>query len=792
MSDADDLIGEFLVESRENLDRLDGDLVALEENPGDKERISSIFRTIHTIKGTCGFLGFDKLQRVTHVGENLLAKMRDGVLSMEESIASALLEMVDAVRKMLTEIEASGAEGQEDYAELVLRLTELQEEGAAVRRAAAAAATPGATPAPAAAPAARPASAPAAAPAPSAPAPFAAVSAPATPAAAVAPSPATPVASGPTPAARAEDHEHEHEHEHDGERRAETQRAGKPAAAESSIRVDVDLLDRLMNLVGELVLTRNQVLQVGSSEDKAAIGQAIQRLDLVTSELQEGVMKTRMQPIGNVWNKFPRVVRDLSLSLEKKVQVVMEGRETELDKTLLEAIKDPLTHLVRNSVDHGIELPAERRAAGKPEEGTLLLRAFHEGGQVNIEITDDGRGINTERVKNKALEKGLLTAERAARMSEKELVHLIFLPGLSTAQKVTNISGRGVGMDVVKTNIEKIGGSIDIQNESGKGATIRVKIPLTLAIIPALMVTTAADRYAIPQVNLLELVRLEAEQARKTIEEVRGVRVYRLRNRLLPLVRLADVLELAGEVDAKAREDAAVSIVVLQADGHRFGLIVDEVNDTEEIVVKPLGTQLKGLGIFAGATIRGDGRIALILDVMGLAQRSGVWKEGGEPARDPSAEEVVAHKRNGTRENLLLLDLGAGQRVAVPLRLIARLEEIPQDKIEREGSFEVTQYRDEIMPLLDLATLIGAMPAERGEAGVVPVIVHARNGRSVGLMVGRIVDILEETYVLDRKLRRHGIQGSAVVSGRVTEFLDIEELVASAGLVLELEGTEAR
>lgn len=777
MSDADDLIGEFLVESRENLDRLDGDLVALEENPGDKERISSIFRTIHTIKGTCGFLGFDKLQRVTHVGENLLAKMRDGVLSMEESIASALLEMVDAVRKMLAEIEASGGEGAEDYAALVRRLTELQEEGAAARRVPAKAqAAP--APVPPAAPAAQVAP-------PPAPAPFAPVSG--APASAPASAPEAKAASTAS-APREEEHEHEHEHE----RRPDGQRGTKAAATETSIRVDVDLLDRLMNLVGELVLTRNQVLQVGSSEDKAAIGQAIQRLDLVTSELQEGVMKTRMQPIGNVWNKFPRVVRDLAVSLEKKVQVVMEGRETELDKTLLEAIKDPLTHLVRNSVDHGIEMPADRRAAGKPEEGTLLLRAFHEGGQVNIEITDDGRGINTERVKNKAIEKGLLTAERAARMSEKELVNLIFLPGLSTAQKVTNISGRGVGMDVVKTNIEKIGGSIDIQNEPGKGATIRVKIPLTLAIIPALMVTTAGDRYAIPQVNLLELVRLEAEQARKAIEEVRGVRVYRLRNRLLPLVRLADVLALSGEVDAKAREDAAVSIVVLQADGHRFGLVVDEVNDTEEIVVKPLGTQLKGLGIFAGATIRGDGRIALILDVMGLAQRAGVWKEGGEPVREVAQEEATARKRNGTRENLLLLDLGADQRVAVPLRLVARLEEIPREKIEREGSIEVTQYREEIMPLLDLATLIGAGGGGRGESEVVPVIVHARNGRSVGLMVGRIVDILEETYVLDRKLRRHGIQGSAVVSGRVTEFLDIEELVASAGLVLEPEGVEAR
>jgi two-component system chemotaxis sensor kinase CheA len=790
MSDEDDLIGEFLVESRENLDRLDGDLVALEENPGDRERISSIFRTIHTIKGTCGFLGFDKLQRVTHVGENLLAKMRDGVLSMEESIASALLEMVDAVRKMLAAIEANGAEGEEEYATLVQKLTELQEEGAravpvepVVKKSEVRAApvTPSVPPAGPAAPAVQPRDALAA---------LKAEIAARAKAAAGSREPSHEVPNEPAHQPAHEPVQPAHEQAHEPPEGARTPL--KPTAVDSSIRVDVELLDRLMNLVGELVLTRNQVLQVGAGDDKAAIGQAVQRLDLVTSELQEGVMKTRMQPIGNVWNKFPRVVRDLAVSLEKKVKVVMEGPETELDKTLLEAIKDPLTHLVRNSVDHGIELPAERRAAGKHEEGTLLLRAFHEGGQVNIEITDDGRGINTERVKNKAVEKGLLAADRAARMSEKELVNLIFLPGLSTAQKVTNISGRGVGMDVVKTNIEKIGGSIDIQNEIGKGATIRVKIPLTLAIIPALMVSTAGDRYAIPQVNLLELVRLEAENAKKCIEEVRGVRVYRLRNRLLPLVRLSDVLGLPPPPADPEGEELATSIVVLQADGHRFGLVVDEVNDTEEIVVKPLGTKLKGLGIFAGATIRGDGRIALILDVMGLAQRASVWKEGSEPVRDTSSEESPAKKRSGTRENLLLLEIGANQRVAVPLRLVARLEEIPLERVEREGDCEVTQYREEIMPLLDLGTLLGAGSSERQEGGVLPVIVHARNGRSVGLVVGRIIDILEETYVLDRKLRRHGIQGSAVVAGRVTEFIDVEELVKSASLVLEHDGAEAR
>lgn len=553
MSDMDDIVKEFLVESSEGLDTLDRNLVALEQNPGDKNLLAGIFRCIHTIKGTSGFLGFGRLESVTHVGESLLSDLRDGKKTLTPEITSALLKLVDAVRAMLSAIESTGADGQDDFAPLVELLTRLQkgEPVAAGKAEGASRAKGGRKSGPQAAPVAEMT-------------PPAAVAPPA-PAAAPEPVPA------PVPQAAAA---------------AEPTEVKGPAASDSNIRVDVGLLDKLMNLVGELVLARNQILQYTSTADDSGFVATSQRLNLITTELQEGVMKTRMQPIGNVWAKFPRVVRDLALACKKQVRIEMEGKETELDKTIIEAIKDPLTHIVRNSVDHGMELPAERVARGKPAEGRLLLRAYHEGGQVNIEISDDGAGVNTERVKAKAIQKGIVTAEQAARMGERELVNLIFAPGFSTAEQVSNISGRGVGMDVVKTNIEKIGGTVDVQSVAGQGTTLKIKIPLTLAIIPALVVTTGGDRFAIPQVSLLELVRLEGDEAEAGIEMVYGAPVYRLRGRLLPLVNLAHALGLQeGFRSAGAQE--AVNIVVLQADEHTFGLVVDEINDTEEIVVKP-------------------------------------------------------------------------------------------------------------------------------------------------------------------------------------------------------------
>ena len=475
MDEMDEIVGEFLVESHENLDQLDSDLVALEQDPGSRALLGSVFRTIHTIKGTSGFLGYTALESVTHVGENLLSLLRDGQLALTPPITSTLLELVDAVRLLLASIEATGSEGTPDHGPLVARLTALltadPADPADGQRIGEVLVEAGST---------RPDD--------------------------VALAVLEQQVGDPRPLGEILV-EHGSAAAPDVADALEAQ-AGKRGAADSSIRVDVDLLDSLMRLVGELVLTRNQIVQHAGDVADQDLLRASQRLNLIASELQEGVMKTRMQPIDHVWSKLTRVVRDLGLACGKQVRLEMEGRDTELDRTILEAVKDPLTHLVRNAVDHGIESADARRRAGKSEQGVLLLRAFHAGGQVNIEIVDDGAGIDPQRVGAKAVERGLVSADELSRMSEREIVQLIFLPGFSTAAAVTNVSGRGVGMDVVKTNIEQIGGTVDVQSVVGGGSTFRIKIPLTLAIIPALTVRCAGDRYAIPQVALVELVRL--------------------------------------------------------------------------------------------------------------------------------------------------------------------------------------------------------------------------------------------------------------------------------------------
>jgi two-component system chemotaxis sensor kinase CheA len=540
--------------------------------------------------------------------------------------------------------------------------------------------------------------------------------------------------------------------------------------------VDVGLLDKLMNLVGELVLARNQVLQYTSRCNESTFQATSQRLNLITTELQESVMKTRMQPIGNVWSKLPRVVRDLSASCGKQVRIEMEGKETELDKTIIEAIKDPLTHIVRNAVDHGIESPETRIARGKEAEGCLKMRAFHEGGQVNIEISDDGGGIDCARVRQKALDRGLITAEQAARLTDHEAFHLIFLPGFSTAEKVTNVSGRGVGMDVVKTNIEKIGGTVDLHSQLGEGTTLKIKIPLTLAIIPALIVTSCGDRFAIPQVSLLELVRLEAEQAAVQIELVHGAPVYRLRGQLLPLVYLNEQLKVESAEPPTGEEP--VNIVVLQADGRPFGLVVNHINDTEEIVVKPLGKQLKGVPVFAGATIMGDGRVALILDVLGIAQQAGVVNE----TRNRSLGDPAPVRRGmDSRQTLLVFDAGQGSRMAIPLSMVARLEEFKRSSIEFSGAQEVVRYRGQILPLVRVARHVPVVREESVyDTEVMQVVVHTEQGRSVGLVVGKISDIVQETITVKRHAYGNGLFGSVVIQDQVTDLLDVRAVVRAA------------
>ena len=729
----DEIVGEFLVETYEGLDQLDRDFVLLEQRPDDRDVLASVFRTIHTIKGTAGFLGFGRLEAVTHVGEGLMSRVRDGELALDGDITDALLALVDTVRRVLRTIETTGVEEEGSDDDLIERLVALRE-GAAVP-AGPAAADLGDTDVPPA-------------PAPAAPV----AETPAETADATVDAEATDAeATGPTPAPARES-------------------AGAPVVS-STIRVDVVQLDRLMNLVGELVLARNQVLQCTTSESDAALLATSQRLNLITTELQEGVMKTRMQPIDKIWNKMPRIVRDVALACGKRVRLEMDGRETELDKTVLEAISDPLIHIVRNSIDHGIEAPDVRTAAGKPAEGVLRMRAFHEGGMVNIEISDDGGGINLARVKQRAIANALVSAEQAERLGERELANLIFLPGFSTAESVTNVSGRGVGMDVVKTNVDRIGGTLDMHTRAGFGTTLRIKIPLTLAIIPALVVTANGDRYAIPQVSLLEVVRLEGEQARSGIEWIHDAPVYRLRGNLLPLVHLDHELALRS-LDGGPAD--VINVVVLQADERQFGLIVDEINDSAEIVVKPLGKHLKGISCFAGATIMGDGTIALILDVLGVARRAAVVSEasGSTLASDDRGEAVEEDRR-------LFLVVGVGgkddlREVAVPLADVARLEEFAAAAVERAGGAPVVQYRGEILPLVDVARALGIAAPEHE---TLQVVVHQGAQDAVGLVVQSIRDVVDVVPQGFRPSPVPGIAGSALLQGRVTDLLDIGELV---------------
>lgn len=759
-----EMVKEFLVESYENLDRLDRELVALEKDPQNRDALAGVFRTIHTIKGTCGFLGFAKLEKLAHVGENLLSLLRDGRLLLTPEITTVLLAMVDAVRQILGEIQSSGQEGKADNTQLVADLTRLHASATNGANATAAKPAPPNLPKSERLPNQQATAAP---PAKSEPAPK----------------------TEPTPPEARPNQEVLPKTESVAPATASSAPiASAGATPNETIRVGVNLLDKLMTLVGELVLARNQLMQYSNRMGDAGLQTVSQRMNLIATELQEEVMKTRMQPIGNVWSQFPRTVRDVAVGCGKEVTIEMEGKETELDKTIIEAIKDPLTHLVRNAVDHGFELPDARVKSGKPRAGRLVLRAFHEGGQVNIEISDDGAGLNRERIRQKAVERGIVAAEQASRLTDREIFNLIFLPGFSTAEKVTNVSGRGVGMDVVKTNVEKIGGTVDVQSVVGQGTTVRVKIPLTLAIIPALIVTCADDRYAIPQVSLLELVRLESEQVRTGIELVHGAPVYRLRGRLLPLVYLRRELKMGNPDPKDKTAEEAVNIVVLQADGRQFGLMVDHINDTQEIVVKPLGKQLK-IKTFAGASIMGDGKVALILDVMGLAQRAHVVDE----SHDHGSAELLAEATTATNEKrTFLLFTGPDQaHMAVPLDTLARLEEFPASQVEKSGARWVAQYRGEILPLVKLSYVLEERRRRRRHSEFnqdgasdarIQVLVCNHKGQRVGLVVERIVDIVDDTTEIRYPASRAGILCSAVIQGKVTELVDIPSILQASGI----------
>jgi two-component system, chemotaxis family, sensor kinase CheA len=675
----DDLTKEFIAESQEGLDRMERCLTELETRPGDTAQlVGEIFRSVHTIKGTTGFLGFERLEKLAHAGEHLLGSLREGKLAVTSELISGLLRLMDGLRAILTLIEATGSEGTrigDDDTALIAELAALNVERPLI------AAITGSS---------------------------------------------SPVAAQQTavlPAATA---------------------TSVAALSDKTLRIDVEVLNRMMNLVGELVLTRNQMLQSGV--EATNFPELARRLDSVTADLRETVMQARMQPVGNLFGKFPRMVRDLAQTCGREVRIEFSGQETGLDKSLLEAIKDPLTHAVRNAVDHGIESPHVRVMAGKPSEGCLKLRAFHQSGSVVIELADDGAGIAIDRVLAKAIERGLVTQEQAEEMTEREALQLIFLPGFSTAAAVTTVSGRGVGMDVVRANVEKVGGSVELESKVGIGTTLRLRVPLTLAIVPALVVRSGGQSFALPQSALVELVYVPKRDEEKAIERMGAAELYRLRGRLLPVVWLDRLLGL----ETRSGEDRhGFYMAVLEAEGCRYGLVVDDLLAPEEIVVKPLSAVLKEIGLFSGATVLGSGMLALILDIGATAARAGV-----KPVEEEIEEtEVPEGNIEGTEVSLLVFEARARERTAMPLDAVERIESVPLTQIEYAGGRPLLQYRGELLPLRDDGRVLMELEEmqERGPEASVTVLICGGSSKGdmqrTGMVVRRVLDVSGGTLI---------------------------------------------
>lgn len=715
----DELLEEFLAEAGENLEIIDRGMVELEQNPDNAELLDGIFRAVHTIKGTCGFIGLPRLEKVAHGAENMLSMFREGELKPTPERVTLVLAAIDRIKIIVKGLETTEKEPEGDDSALIAQLD---------------AACAGEE---------------------------------------------LPVAELEEPAAKAEEQaaaEDENANDTDedeeiliGDGRGLKGSDGLVApVAARSLRVNLTVLENLMTVVSELVLTRNQLAQLARAHPDSEFVMPLQRLGQIVSEVQETVMQTRMQPVGNAWSPLPRLVRDASVELGKKVALEMRGQDTELDREILEMIRDPLTHMVRNSVDHGMETPEERVAAGKPEEGRILLNAFHEGGHIIIEISDDGRGLSPDKIGKKAVENGLVSENDLAKLDDYRICQFIFMPGFSTAEAVTAYSGRGVGMDVVRANIEKIGGTVDLKSVEGKGSTFSIKIPLTLAIIPGLIVGAAGQRFAVPQIGVQELVRTGGSGSYK-VEEIRGAKFMRLREKLLPLVALRDLLQLEekekkepqGERDRPGR-----FVLVLRIGADSFGLIVDQVFDTEEIVVKPVSSTLRHIDFYAGNTILGDGSIIMILDPNGIARSIGEMALSRAEAE--SREEEKRETEAARETSLLIFKAGDGGPKAVPLNLIARLEEIDENRIEMSGGQQMVQYNDALMPLVPYAQL-----SEVGAGKKRPILVFTDRHRSMGLMVDRVVDIISEHLDIQFTKETEGLLGSAIVKGKAMDVVDI-------------------
>ena len=766
-----DLLNEFVEEAREHLSDVEMQLLQIEAMGADinDELVNNVFRAIHSVKGGAGFLGLAQINQVAHSLENVLGKVRDHKLIPTPFNVDVMLKAADRLRNMIEDVDASN---DSDNSELCTKLDQLLEEVSAgpsgeastearvadtldemegQLEAATSPETDGAdtNSAPAAGDddAEEPTSSATPRPEPTA--------APVAEAAAAAPAPEPPAAKP-----------------RSGGQESESRSSG----SEATIRVGVRVLDRLMNLAGELVLSRNQLIRVlaKQSRSESNIDSIVSGLDQVTTELQEAIMQTRMQPIGNVFNKFPRVIRDLSASLGKNIALRMEGTEVETDKTIVEAIADPLTHLVRNSCDHGIESPAVRASCGKPESGTVVLRAFHKAGKVMIEIVDDGAGMDPMKLRAKAVEKGVISREAAEQMSDRDAVNLIFAPGFSTASTVTDVSGRGVGMDVVRTNIEKIGGSVEVESKLGFGSTIRITLPLTLAIVPSMILSVDDRRYALPQVNIVELVQTGGQE--KRIERVSNAEVLRLRGVLIPLIRLRDALGLPPEDPDRSGEKES-QLVVVEAGRSRFALAVDRVLDSEEIVVKPLGRHLTSLPLIAGSTILGDGRVAMILDASGIASRMSIANESDSPQLVNSS--LTDSSVDTDMQRMILFSASGADHFAVSMDIVSRIERVRTDVIDSLGDRKVLQYRGGTLPLLGVDEVIGVSAVDETEH--VHVIVFKVYGREVGLLAQHLDDIRDCDLTMDDDVRGQiGVAGVSVIGDRTTRILDLYGLTEQA------------
>lgn len=711
----DDLISEFVAEAGENLDVIDAQLVQFETDPTDKTTLNNIFRLLHTIKGTCGFLGLGRLERLAHAGETLLDAFRSERLAITPAAVTCVLEAIDAIKDILGGLAATGAEPGGDDDQLIAALVALSAGDAKENDRS-----------------------------------FAETDRLVTATADLSES----LSAEPL----------EVEIEGDLTDVAEPARVTadvvlkaekRPVDTVQSVRVDVDILEAMMTLVSELVLTRNQLLQLHRQIPNDTFTAPLQRLSTITGELQDRVMRTRMQPIGNAWKKLPRIVRDLSRDLGKKIVLTLEGESTELDRQLLDIIRDPLTHMVRNSADHGVEAPEVRKAAGKPSTGHIRLSAYHESGSIVVRLADDGRGLDVDRIKAKAIERNIITAAEAEAMTEQQAFRLIFAPGFSTAEQVTSVSGRGVGMDVVRNNIEQIGGHVDIASTLGEGSVFTIKIPLTLAIMPALVVGASGQRFALPQANVIELVRAGGAQEHR-IETIRDVKMIRLREALLPLVELGPALDLNSSSDSSF-------VVIMQIGNRRYGVAVDDILDTEEIVVKPVAGALREIPHFSGSTILGDGSVVLILEPNTLAKMA-----GESPQPDDARAEIDLVTQTDRKETLLIVRAGDGANKAISMTKVGRLEHLDLSGLEYADGWSVTPYRNRMMAIFPApGAVVGAGPVQ-------PTLVLSGGDFTIGLAVDEIIDMVEDCVEIEISAQNAGVLGVALVGGRPVEIIDAD------------------